>query len=530
MTEPGKKQKDPPAGAGAPKEYPESAIGASATAAIFLAVIIVFMLNYLAGRHYKRLDWTAEKYYTLSPKTIGILKALKSPVQVTAFISTASELYGDIKELLTGYQSHTRMLEVEFVDPDIDYARFELIQKKHKIRNRVLPDGREVAEQFIIISSGSGERVQFVTPEDITEYAFDEDPYGSAPSLKSFKAEQELTSAILSVTETESLKICFLTGHGEWSVDRYDERGIGHIESLLRRDNYGIESFSLGDRKKIPAACRLVVIAGPERPYTETEANKIEKYFTGGGNLLIFIDPIVDGTRFVDTGLEKVLAKAGIDARKAIIVESDESRLLPISGVGMETFLTADYGDHDIVLPLEGLASLFRIVTPLSRSGKGDASPTALVRTSEQSWGETDLEDAASSEEPEKEDSDIAGPLTLAFASVLPKFRQAPEDPDPTVKKKKEESKGRLVVFGDSDMLQADLFDQLTFCNLELVLGSIAWLTERLTLISIAAKNPENVKLNFTNTQMRMISAWILLIMPFLAIIVGIVIWLRRRK
>ncbi|MFH1435794.1 MAG: GldG family protein [Pseudomonadota bacterium] len=529
MTEPGKKPETQPPGPGMPKQYPESAVGANAAAAIFLAVIIVFMLNYLADRHYKRLDWTAEKYYTLSPKTANILEALKSPVQVTVFISTASELYGDIKELLSGFESHTQMLDVEYVDPDINYARFELIQKKHKIRNGVLPDGREVAEQFIIISSG--ERVQFVTPEDITDYEFDADPYGSAPSLKSFKAEQELTSAILSVTEAESLKICFLTGHGEWSVDRHDERGIGHIESLLRRDNYGTEALSLSDKKKIPASCRLVVIAGPERPYTETEANKIEQYFTGGGNLLVFIDPIVDGTRFVDTGLEKVLAGAGIDARKAIIVESDESRLLPVSGVGMETFVTADYGDHDIVVPLAGLASLFRIVTPLSRSGKGDASPVPLVRTSGQSWGETDLEDAASSEEPQKEDSDIAGPLTLAFASILPGFKQAPEDPDPSVNtEKKEEAKGRLVVFGDSDMLQADLFEQLTFCNLELVLGSIAWLTKRPSLISIAAKNPENVKLNFTNTQMRMISLWILLVLPLLAVIAGIVIWLRRRR
>jgi hypothetical protein len=509
--------------------------GLQALAAILMVVVITVMVNYLSARHYARADWTAEKYFTLSEKTINVVKALQKPVEITVFMSAASALYADVKEILSRYRSHSTLIKVEYVDPDIDEARFMLLQKKYNIRSGTLPDGRQISEQVIVVASG--DQVKFITPDDMTEFDFDSDPYASAPTMKSFKAEEQITSAILGITETESLKICFTTGHGEWNVERYDERGIGHLEELLQRDNYKIESIPLSDKKKVPDECRLLVIAGPERPFSESDADKVDVYFKGGGNLLVFLDPIVDGTKFVPTGLEKVLRRVGIDVRSAIVVESDESRLLPVSGVGMETFITKDYGEHPIVGPLEGIETLLRIALPLSASGAPSGKGAVpLLKTSEASWGETDLDDVATGQEPEMGDDDIPGPVTLGFAAQLPAFEnKGPEGgeeegmggPD---KEKKKPARGRIVVFGDSDMLHADLFGQLTLVNQEIVMGSMAWLTERPALISIAPKNPENVKLTLSDAQMKTVFFWIVVNMPVLAIILAVVVWWRRRK
>lgn len=536
MTETEEKVREPREAKEKPGKSPtQRSAGVQALTAILMIIVITVMVNYLAGRHYRRADWTAEKYYTLSQKSINVLRGLKKPVEITVFMSSASPLFGDIKEIISRYKSYAPNLKVEYVDPDIDAARFQLLQKKYKIRSGVLPDGRQISEQVIVVTSG--QQVKFITPDEMTEFDFDENPYASAPIMKGFKAEEQLTSAILGITETQSIKVCFTTGQGEWSVDRYDERGIGHIEELLLRDNYKVESLKLSEKKKIPQSCSLLVIAGPERPFKETDAVKVEKYLAGGGNLLIFLDPIIDGIKFVPTGLEQVLRKAGIDTRNAIIVESDESRLLSVSGVGMETFVTKDYGHHPISEPLEGLETLFRIVMPLSASGTGGVVPTALVQTSEESWGETSLENVATGEEPGMEEGDLEGPLTIGFAAILPKFA-TPEGRDfdeegieeNLPEKKKKEAKGRLVVFGDSDMIHADLFGQLTLVNQEITMGSMAWLTQRPALISIAPKNPENVRLNLTDAQMKTIFYWIFINIPLLAIIIGVVVWWRRRK
>jgi hypothetical protein len=502
----------------------------TALAAILLAAVAAVMINYLAARHYKRSDWTAGSYYTLSQKTVNVLKGLARPVEITVFISASSPLYPDIREIISRYRSVTPKIKTEFVDPDIDEARFQLLQKKHNIRSGTLSDGTKISEQVIVVSSG--DQVKFVTPEDMTEYEFEADPYASEPSLKSFKAEEALTAAILGLTETASTTICFSTGHGEWAVDRYDERGIGHIEELLKRDNYAVESVQLSEKKIVPQTCKLLVIAGPERPFNESDALKVETYFKGGGNLLVFLDPIVDGTRFVPTGLEKVLQVAGVDVRNAIVVESDESKLLPVSGVGMETFISRDYGEHPITAPLEGVDTIFRIALPLSASGTGGVTPAPLVRSSASSWGETDLESVATGEAPEKGDDDIQGPVTLGFAATLPSLAPGggADEKSEEGKDKKKEARGRIVVFGDSDMLYSDFFGQLTLVNQEIVLGSVAWLTERPALISIAPKNPENVKLTLTDAQMKTVFFWLVINLPLIAIIAGVLIWWRRRK
>jgi hypothetical protein len=511
-----KKSPPPP---GEEKKYPQASIGTQAALAMVLLVVITIMVN-----------------YTLSPKTLSVVGALKSPVEITVFMSINSNLFGDIKEILSRYRSFSSKLRVEFVDPDIDTARFELLQKKYGIRTGTLPDGREITEHVIVVTSG--DKVKFVTPDDMTEYDFGEDPYASTPSLKSFKAEEQITSAILGVTEKETTEICFTTGHGEWSAEKYDERGIGHIDEILKRDNYKTESFSLQDKPKVPQTCRLLVVAGPERPFTDKDASKVEQYLADGGNLLLFLDPIIDGTKFVPTGLEKTLSMAGIDARQAIAVESDDARLLPVSGVGMETFVSRDYSDHPITKPIEGIHSLFRIVMPLQSSSSGGASPTPLVKTSDKSWGETNLENIGSDEEPVKAEEDIPGPLTIGFASQLPRYAsgetkrqdEGEEGTEEAKEKAPVEARGRVVVFGDSDMLSSELFAQLTLANQELVIDSIAWLVERPALISIPPKSPENVRLTLTDAQMRTFFYWIFINLPLLAIIAGIIVWWRRRK
>jgi len=522
------------------EQFPKLSIATYVWASILLFAIIVVMLNYIASRHYKRFDLTKEKYYTLSPKTINIIRNLSANIDITVFMSMTSNLIGDVKEILSRYKSFSPKIKVEYVDPDIDSARFELLQKKYGIRSGTLPDGREISEQVIVVSAG--DRVKFITPGDMTEYDFGEDPYASSPTLKKFKAEEQITSAILSITEKEQTHICFTKGHGEWEIEKADKKGIGHIEEILKRDNFKVDSFSLQEKPKIPAACKLLVVAGLERPFSEKDASKIEIYVREGGNLLLFLDPVIDSGKFIPLGLEKVLAMGGIETKNAIVVENDESRLLPVSGVGMETFVTSDYGEHQITKPIEGIPSLFRIAIPLNSFNKEGVSAVALVKTSEKSWGETDLEKAGSGETPEKSQEDIPGPIVLGYAvqtQVSEETKMQKEDKEngekgkdeeEKDKKKEKEARGRIVVFGDSDMLSQELFSQLTLANQELVVDSIAWLTERQSLISIPPKNPENVRLNLTNSQMNTILFWIFINMPAIVIACGIIIWWRRRK
>ncbi len=53
-----------------------AAISVNVTASCLIAGAIFLMVNYLGYRHYRRFDWTASSYFSLSDKTIGVLKGL----------------------------------------------------------------------------------------------------------------------------------------------------------------------------------------------------------------------------------------------------------------------------------------------------------------------------------------------------------------------------------------------------------------------------------------------------------------------
>ena len=132
-------------------------------------------------------------------------------------------------------------------------------------------------------------------------------------------------------------------------------------------------------------------------------------------------------------------------------------------------------------------------------------------------WGKVDLNSLGTGESvPERDQHDNAGPLPLAMAAVL----SAPGDNRPA---------GRLVVVGDSDFLSEELFVSTGLFNRDLWSGLVGWLTSREDLVSIAAKNPEHVRLQLTQDDF--LTIVLLLIGEVLLVIaVGIVVWIRRRS
>jgi len=108
-------------------------IGANVTAACLVAVALYLMANYLGYRHYARFDWTSSQFYTLSDKTVKVLKDLQAPVKAYVFYQPFSPTYRDIKELLSRYSAQSPKFEVEYVDPEKDPARVRFLLNKFKI-------------------------------------------------------------------------------------------------------------------------------------------------------------------------------------------------------------------------------------------------------------------------------------------------------------------------------------------------------------------------------------------------------------
>ncbi len=513
-------------GAGGPQRV---RAGSNTVVSIVGAAVILIALNYLSIRHYVRADWTSAGIYTLSDKSTKMLHAVQKDVQIYTMWSKTDPRFQDVKELLDRYAAATTKLKLEVIDPDLNQDRMEFIVSRYGAKMRDMGGGMMAIEAAVIIVSG--ENVKFVSSSEFEN--FNQDMMGGGgqdqeDKVSGYKAEQAISSAILSVTSDSQAKVCFSQGHGEWVFEGFGGRGLGSLKEGLVQDGYKVEAVVTTGASRVPKGCDLLAVVGPAKAFMEEEAALLDAYLVRGGRLLLLLDPIIEGDRFGATGLEQLAARYGIKLSRDVVFETDPRRLVSPSPF---TFTASEFTPHDsvkqLILPdsvgedIKEQLGAYPVVFSMTRSLKlregTDTVANVLARSSASSWGEVDLASIGTGESvPTKDQYDTVGPAAVAMAASLPSEGDKDEG-------------GRLVVVGDSDFLAEELFVNAGLNNQDFWSGLVGWLTSRGDLISIAPKNPEHVRLSLTADDMGIV--WQLVIGEILFFIVlGVVVWLRRRS
>ena len=477
---------------------------------ILVVVAIWAVVNWLGYRHWTRGDWTRAKLYTLSSTTKKIVGGLKEPVHVTAFIRHRDRLYAETRELLDRYRALSPEIRVEEIDPERNPALAESVAREMDVRRA----------GTIVFQAGPAAqpKKKFVTEDDMAEFDFSGVP-GQGGSVKAFKGEAAFTSAIVAVTSARSPKVYFTAGHGEKSIDDGAERGLADVKDLLGKDNDSVATWDSLGKPEVPKDADLVVVAGPQTAFLAPERDALDHYLAGGGHVLVLLDPVIPhpGSPAPDLGLGTLLASWGVKLDNDIVIDPGNS--LPF--IGPETVYANHFGSHAIVDPLASakMAAIF----PLARSVESGTAAhagfaaTALVQTTPDGWGETDLAHLSAVQ---KDSSDVQGPVTLGLAVSRGKETTAPAAPDAA-------AKARLVVYGDSDFLANAELGNVS--NANLVLNTIHWLIGSTELIGIAPKTPEQSTLTLPASTLRRISILALVVIPLLSLAAGIAVWFRRR-
>jgi hypothetical protein len=476
---------------------------------LILAVALTLMVNWLASRHYVSSDWTSSRMYSVSDKTRNILTELAEEIRVVVFMTPASPLFDQVSELLKRYQAASDKILVEFIDPEKEPLKTQQLAEQF---------GISVADTVVF---SYGDRTKYVTSDQMADYDYAGMQYGQAPTMRSFKGEEQFTSAILSLVAPDVPKIYFVTGHGEASIagsGGVSERSLAVLEDSLRRENIEADDTTLLGGE-VPDDADVLAIIGPTRAYTENEVQVLQDYIDGGGRVLLCLDPLIEpGGTMRPTRLEGLLAGRGIEIGEDLVV--DPSRKLPFYDLSA-VYLT-DFSPHPITQGLEGIAVLFtvtRSVIPVE-----DGVAVRIIETSAEGWGETNLNQLLKGEPVSMERDDTPGPVAVGVAL---EETVVTEDQDSDDDSATDATDYRMVVFGDSDFLSD--FEISNAGNLILAMNAINWLVEREHAIGIAPRDVEQVNLFLSQQQMRTILIITLLAMPGAAILFGILVWRRRR-
>ncbi len=505
--------------------------GSTLSASVILAIALFAMVNFVAMRHYKRFDWTSADIYSLSDKSTNVVAGIDRDIDAIVFLSPDTPLFDQVDELLSRYEAANPRIKKRVIDA---------------VRNRL--EAQSLVERFaieranvVVLASGDDRRV--IDEVDLVEYDYASAQYGQPPTVKGFKGEQLITSAILELVEDKKPKILFASGHGESSIDPNASatgRTLRYAGQLLGQDNFDFETWGSLGQDAVPADTDLLVIAGPTSGFLAPELDIFDAYLETGGRMLLMLDPAFAETGgYADLGLTDWLARYGVALRNDIVI--DPSQRLPM--FGPETIFTTEYGFHPIVESLAGSPVLLALARSVTRA---DVVPegwevTELVNSSADAWGETNLDDL---ENVAPDGDDLLGPIALAVAVTRTEPDAEPTNTateqagdtadaaftelDLTGVEQDRRQGSRLVVFGDFDFASDESVQN--GANAGLLLNTLNWLVEREQLLAIAPRTPEQTKLLLGPGELGFIYLLVMALLPGAAIVTGVMVYLRRRR
>ncbi|HET6146786.1 MAG TPA: Gldg family protein [Polyangia bacterium] len=513
-----------------------------------LSLVIAVMVNYLAGRHYLRGDWTRARLYALSGKTVSVLRTLPRPVDAYVFLyprrdsERARALGGMVRELCDRFTRYApERFHVEIIDPDRNPARAEAMQKKYGI------GAYEMGEGVVIFVAGGQSR--FLTRDDLVDYDLEAEISGAPGGhLKAWKGEAAFVSALLTVTRDRPPTICFAQGHGEPDIESLADGGYATFAEEIRRDAYQIRAVERLGGQGPPADCDALAIVEPQRAYSDAEIAALDEYLARGGRMLLMLGPVFthDGAGFAKIGLEALAQRWGIAIGDDLVV--DPAHASDVEGPSV--WVTSDYGGGatgagsagpgGVLARLAGRATVWprtrQVRLAAAGAGTGEVSAGSgarwgreLVRCSDQGWAEVDLPtirgEADLAFDPGR---DRKGPVSVAAAIAAPVAPAAGAVRRPPAGG----AQSRLVVLGTGRLvMNYRLAGPLVRdYDRDLVLSVIAWLTDREERAGIAPKVPEQVRLTLEASTVARAFQLFVVALPLGCLALAVLVWYRRRS
>jgi ABC-type uncharacterized transport system involved in gliding motility auxiliary subunit len=261
-------------------------LGLNSFLMVVFFVFIAVMINLIISQYYFRYDLSSTKKFTLSPQTKKVVEAVKTEINILAFVRGNRTEYEKAFALLDGYRYINRKIITSVYDLD------------------AVPS---LAQRYGVEEYGSSVVV-----------------YGEKHIKMAGVAEDVITNGIIRITREKKRPIYFVAGHGEHSVDDDGRRGLSRAAESLVAMGYELKPINLAAVGSVPLDASVLMIAGPEIALSEYE-NDVLMNYSKEGNIFVMLNKEGDH-------MERFLDKFGISFYNGLaadpvnkMAESDET-------------------------------------------------------------------------------------------------------------------------------------------------------------------------------------------------------------
>jgi len=309
---------------------------------IFVAVVSSFIRV--------RFDLTEDKRYTLSDPTRKVLSGIKNDLYIQVYLDgempiPLKRLKRSVREMLDEFRiASDQKIDYEFINP----AKGSNIQKRNAIYQVLENKGLSPVD----IRSGDaegGSTQKRIFPGMIVNYNGIEVPVNFLKNNPSIPYEQnilhsvegleyEMIQTIATLSSDTIYKVAFIEGHNE-----IPEIETADITINLARF-FTIDRGVIGGKPGILDNYAAVVIAGPEKEFSESDKLVLDQYIMNGGKVMWLFDEVAvnsDSLVYGETvglyrplNIEDQLFRYGVRVNPAIVqdLECMLIRLTVMSG------------------------------------------------------------------------------------------------------------------------------------------------------------------------------------------------------
>jgi ABC-2 type transport system permease protein len=514
----------------------------------FLIVISGIILVSTASSFLRfRYDLTEDKRFTLSASTHRVLNHLKNDIYIQVYLDgeipiPLKRLKRSVGDMLEEFRiASGRKIDYEFINPSgaKDIHQRE-IQYQTLVKKGLIPLRLEAGDA----EGGSTQKIIF--PGMIVNYNGVEVPVNFLENNQSIPYEQNILHSVegleyemiqtISTLSSDTVKrVAFIEGHGE--IPEIETADITYNLAKFFTIDRGTISGKPGILDKYSA----VIIAGPEKVFSESDKLVLDQYIMNGGKVLWLIDEVAvnsDSLVFGESvglyrplNIEDQLFRYGARINPVIVqdIECVPIRLMVMSGGTRQQVVSAPWiyypllkpsANHPITRNLNrvegqfvnyidtvGLDPAIKKKILLSTSGfSRTISPPVIIRLKE-------------AEQPlvEKEFNKPNLPVAVLLEGIFPSaFKNRPVTnltEDKNIRIKTESNRTRMIVIADADIIRnevkrsgsqetplplgKDKYTLQEYGNKDFLINCLNWLVDNTGIMELRSRE---LKLRLLNT------------------------------
>ncbi len=277
-------------------------IKAQALLTIAVVLGILVLLNIVSIRIFGRIDATKNRVFTLSGASKDLVRSLDDKVTIKAyFTEDLPSPYNNnrraVLDELNEYKAYARgNLQYDFIDPTGEKGEMEAQQQGiAPVQVQVLKE-----DKFEVKRAYMGLVFLYEDKKEVI-------PVLQNPAT----LEYEVSSTIKRLISKGTMKIGFLTGHGEPPLNEF-----GRAQEALRKQ-YEFTQVNVGRGAAVPADIAALFVVAPSSRIPEPEKFQIDQYLMRGGKIAFLLNKVdmslqSRSGRALDLGLDDMLQAYGL--------------------------------------------------------------------------------------------------------------------------------------------------------------------------------------------------------------------------